>query len=185
MTDRARFTIRPAAPEDTATIHAFIAALAEYEKLGHEMIASVDDLRRELFGEKPRAEVVFACEDGEPVGFALYFHNFSTFLARPGLYVEDVFVVPEHRGKGYGRALMVHLAKIAHERGCGRFEWAVLDWNQPAIDFYRTLGAEAKQEWIIQRVSGPALAELAARPLFTGPDSPTSDVSSRDERPDR
>jgi GNAT superfamily N-acetyltransferase len=161
-----RFSIRPAVAEDAGTIYAFISALAEYEKLGHEVVASVEDLRRELFGSPPRAEVVFACEDDVPVGFALFFHTLSTFLGRPGLYLEDIFVLPEHRGKGHGRAMMIHLAKIAHERGCGRFEWTVLDWNQPAIDFYRTLGAEQKQEWIIQRVSGPALAELASQPLF-------------------
>jgi len=168
MPSSPRFSIRPAVAEDAATVHAFICALAEYEKLGHEVTASIEDLRRELFGATPRAEVVFACEDGAPIGIALFFHNFSTFLGRPGLYVEDIFVLPEHRGKGYGRALMIHLAKVAHERGCGRFEWTVLDWNQPAIDFYRTLGAESKQEWIIQRVSGPALIELAGRPLFPG-----------------
>jgi GNAT superfamily N-acetyltransferase len=165
MPSMPRFSIRSAVAEDAATIHSFILALADYEKLSHEVTASVEDIRRELF-EARRAEVVFACEGENPVGFALFFHIFSTFLARPGLYVEDLFVLPEHRGKGYGRALMIHLARIAEERGCGRFEWTVLDWNQPAIDFYRTLGAESKQEWIIHRVSGPALAELAQRPLF-------------------
>ena len=160
------FSIRPATADDVKTIHAFITALAEYENLTQEVTASVDDLRRELFGSTPRGEVLLACEDEVPIGFALFFHNFSTFLGRPGLYVEDVFVLPEYRGRGYGRALMIQLAKVAHQRGCGRFEWTVLDWNQPAIDFYRTLGAESKQEWVIQRISGPALAELASRPLF-------------------
>ena len=166
MPSAPQFSIRPAVADDAPLVHSFISALAEYEHLSVEMVATVDDLRRELFGPSPRAEVVFACEGETPVGFALFFHNFSTFLARAGLYVEDIFVLPEHRGKGYGRALMIHLARVAHERGCGRFEWTVLDWNQPAIDFYRTLGAETKKEWIIQRVSGPALAELASRPLF-------------------
>ncbi len=159
-------TIRPATEEDISTIFHFIQSLAEYEKLSHEIVATPETLREHLFREPRRAEVLFACENGVPVGFALYFYNFSTFLAKPGLYVEDLFVLPEHRGKGLGRALMIALARLAVERGCGRFEWTVLDWNQPSIDFYRSLGAEAKSEWIIQRVTGPALRELAARELF-------------------
>src|SRR6188474_813217 len=158
--------IVPAGPEDVPIILDLIRGLGEYERLSHEIVATEDGLRKWLFGERPVAEVALAYVDTVVVGFALFFHNFSTFLGRAGLYVEDIFVLPEYRGRGYGRALMIHLAKVAHQRGCGRFEWTVLDWNQPAIDFYRTLGAEAKQEWIIQRVSGPALAELASRPLF-------------------
>ncbi|HEV7868935.1 MAG TPA: GNAT family N-acetyltransferase [Chthoniobacteraceae bacterium] len=162
-----RFLIRPATEDDLPTIMAFIHALADFESLTHEVTATPDELREHLFGVTPRAEVLLACEDHIAVGFALFFHNFSTFLSKPGLYVEDVFVLPEHRGKGYGRALMVQLARVARDRGCGRFEWTVLDWNQRAIDLYRSLGAESKSEWIIQRVSGPALDSLAARPLFS------------------
>src|SRR5688572_29568745 len=155
------FLIRPATIEDVPTILAFIRALSEYEKLTHEVTATEDDLRRELFGATPRAEVVLACENTTPVGFALFFHNFSTFLGRPGLYLEDVFVLPTHRGKGYGRALMLHLARVAQDRGCGRFEWAVLDWNTPAIEFYRSLGAEPMNQWVIQRVTGDRLTALS------------------------
>jgi GNAT superfamily N-acetyltransferase len=160
------FSIRAATRDDVPTIFAFIHALAEFENLMHEVTATEDELREELFGVSPRAEVLLACENGTPVAFALFFHNFSTFLSRAGLYVEDLFVLPEHRSKGYGRALMLHLAKLAKERGCGRFEWTVLDWNQRAIDFYRSLGAEPMSQWIIQRVTGPALEKLASRPLF-------------------
>jgi len=161
------FSIRAATANDVSLILDFIRALAEYEKLTHEITATPAQMAEYLFGSHPRAEVLFACEDGTPVGFALFFHNFSTFLARPGLYLEDLFVLPEHRGKGYGRAIMIHLARLAEERGCGRFEWAVLDWNKPSIDFYRSLGAIPMSQWIIQRVSGDALHTLAAKPLFT------------------
>ena len=160
------FTIRAATEADVPTILAFIRLLAEYEKLAHEVTATPEQLRAQLFGAKPAAEVVIACEACRPVGFALYFTNFSTFLAKPGIYLEDVFVLPQARGKGYGRALLIHLARLAVERGCGRFEWAVLDWNQPAIDFYRSLGAEPLSEWTGQRVTGTALTDLAARDLF-------------------
>lgn len=163
------FSIRSATPDDVSLVFDFIRALAEYEKLTHEITATPAQMREHLFGPNPRAEVLFPCEDELPVGFALFFHNFSTFLARPGLYLEDLFILPEHRGKGYGRAMMIHLARLAQERGCGRFEWAVLDWNQPSIDFYRSLGATPMSQWIIQRVSGDALEELAAKPLFTRP----------------
>jgi GNAT superfamily N-acetyltransferase len=166
MPQPAGFSIRPATSDDVSTILSFIRALAEFENLTHEVTATEERLMDELFGASPRAEVLLACEHGKPVGFALYFHNFSTFLSRTGLYVEDIFILPEHRGKGYGRALMLQLAKIARKRGCGRFEWAVLDWNQRAIDFYRSLGAEPMSQWIIQRVTGEALERLAERPLF-------------------
>jgi GNAT superfamily N-acetyltransferase len=160
------FSIRPATANDVPLILDFIHALAHYEKLSHEITATTAEMRAHLFGPQPRAEVLFPCEDDSPVGFALFFHNFSTFLARPGLYLEDIFILPEHRGKGYGRAMMIHLARLAEARGCGRFEWAVLDWNKPSIDFYRSLGATPMSQWIIQRVSGDALRTLAAKPLF-------------------
>jgi GNAT superfamily N-acetyltransferase len=166
MPQPAGFSIRPATRDDVSTILGFIRALAQFENLSHEVTATEERLADELFGASPRAEVLLACEHGKPVGFALYFHNFSTFLSRTGLYVEDIFVLPEHREKGYGRALMLRLAKIARERECGRFEWAVLDWNQRAIDFYQSLGAELMSQWIIQRVTGEALDRLADRPLF-------------------
>ena len=163
---QAAFTIRSASEHDIPLVLHFIRAIAEYEHLSDEVTATEEDLRKHLFGEARRAEVVFACEHGEAVGFALFFHNFSTFLGKPGLYLEDLFILPEHRGKGYGRALMIHLARLARDRGCGRFEWTVLDWNTPSIEFYRSLGAASKSEWIIQRVSGAALNELAERSLF-------------------
>jgi GNAT superfamily N-acetyltransferase len=159
----AHFKIRRATPEDAPTLLALVHALAEYENLSHEVVATPEMFREQLFGPNPRAEALVACESGNPIGLAIFFHNFSTFLGKPGLYVEDIFVLPEARGRGYGRALMVALAQLAVQRGCGRFEWTVLDWNKPAIDFYRSLGAEAKSEWIIQRVSGNALQELARR----------------------
>ena len=160
------FIIRTATEADVPTILSFILLLAEYEKLAQEVTATPEQLREQLFGAKPPAEVVLACEAGRPVGLALFFTNFSTFLAKPGIYLEDVFVLPEARGKGYGRALLIHLARLAVERGCGRFEWAVLDWNQPALDFYRSLGAEPLSEWTVQRVVGKALSDLATRDLF-------------------
>lgn len=142
-----------------------IRRLAEYEKLAHEVVATEALLREHLFDAPRGAEAVLAIEGDTPVGMALYFHNFSTFLGRPGLYLEDLFVVPQARGKGYGKALMVHLARMAKARGCGRFEWWVLDWNRPAIDFYRSIGAVGMEEWTVQRVAGPALDALAAQPL--------------------
>src|SRR5690606_17967530 len=139
-----------------------IRGLAEYEHLAHECIATEADLTRSLFGERPDAEVILAYADDEPAGFALFFHNYSTFLARKGLYLEDLFVLPEHRGKGIGLALLRELARIAVERNCGRMEWAVLDWNQPAIDFYERLGARAMDEWKVYRLTGDSLKNLAA-----------------------
>jgi GNAT superfamily N-acetyltransferase len=171
MTLPPKYHVRFALEEEVPTILSFIEALAEYEHLSEEVIATPEALREHLFGPKRRAEVLFSCEGDRPVGIALFFHNFSTFLARPGLYVEDIFVLPEHRVKGHGRALMVSLAKLAVERGCGRFEWTVLDWNKPSIDFYRSLGAESKPEWVIQRVSGAALHELAEREVFKTSDT--------------
>jgi GNAT superfamily N-acetyltransferase len=144
-----------------ATILRFIKELAEYEKLGHEVVATEDDLRRTLFGERPVAEVVLGKHRGRPVAFALFFHNYSTFLGRPGLYLEDLYVRPEARGRGYGLSLLRHLAQLAKRRGCGRLEWWVLDWNEPAIRFYEKLGAEAMSDWTVFRLAGPALDRLA------------------------
>lgn len=160
-----RLTIRPAVAADVPVLLDFIRRLAEYEKLAHEVVATEELLRENLFGDRPVAEVLVATVDSVPAGFALFFHNFSTFLGRPGLYLEDLFVDPAFRGRGIGRALMVRLARIAAERGCGRFEWWVLDWNAPAIDFYATLGAVPMADWTVQRVEGEALARLAVQPI--------------------
>ncbi|HRP73199.1 MAG TPA: GNAT family N-acetyltransferase [Luteimonas sp.] len=155
-------TLRPARRDDVATILALIRGLADYEKLAHEVEADETRLADTLFGERPGAEVVIAEVDGEPAGFALFFHNYSTFLAKPGLYLEDLFVQPRFRGLGLGRQLMAHLAQLAMARDCGRFEWSVLDWNAPAIGFYRRLGAVGMDGWTTQRVTGEALRRLAA-----------------------
>jgi GNAT superfamily N-acetyltransferase len=157
------FTITPATRADLQTVVDLVRALAVYEKLEHMMVSTVDDFDRELFGATAKIECVIAREDGQPVGFALYFNNFSTFLGRTGLYLEDLFVKPECRGKGYGKALLVHLAKIAVERKCGRFEWSVLDWNEPSINFYESMGATVLPDWRIVRVTGDSLATLAAK----------------------
>ena len=155
------FHLRPATPQDAALILSFIRQLAEYERLGHEVVATEADLERDLFGAHPAAEVILGFSDGEPAGFALFFHNYSTFLGRPGIYLEDLFVVPAHRGKGLGKTLLVHLARLAVARNCGRLEWSVLDWNEPALQFYRSLGAVGLDEWTVHRVAGPALEKLA------------------------
>ncbi len=152
--------IRPAVAADCSLILSLIRELAAFERLADEVVATVEDLQRSLFGPRPGAEVVIAEVAGNPVGFALYFGNFSTFLGRPGLYLEDLFVRAQHRGQGVGRALLGHLAAIARERGCGRFEWAVLDWNRKAIDFYESLGAQALDDWTIYRVTGDALERM-------------------------
>lgn len=154
--------IRSATPADIGLILGFIRELAEYEKLAHEVVATDADLRQSLFGERPAAECLIAESAGKPAGFALFFHNFSTFLGKSGLYLEDLYVKPELRGQGVGRKLLAHLARLAVSRGCGRFEWAVLDWNEPAIRFYQSLGARMLQDWRINRVTGDALAKLAA-----------------------
>ena len=153
---------RNATEEDCALILQFIRELAEYEKMLPEVVATEELLRQWIFREH-RAEVIFAMEGETAVGFALFFHNFSTFVGRAGLYLEDVYVKPAYRGKGYGKALLRHLAKIAVERGCGRFEWCCLDWNQPSIDFYRSLGAVPMEEWTIYRLAGRSLLDLAAQ----------------------
>jgi len=155
------FSIRPATEKDVPLIRSFIRQLAEYEKLSHEAVMSEETLRESLFGSRRYAEVLLGYADSQPVAFAVFFHNFSTFVGRPGLYLEDLFVIPEMRGKGYGQALLVELAKIARERKCGRFEWAVLDWNETAIGFYKKLGAIPMDEWTIFRVTGEALDRLA------------------------
>ena len=152
-------TFRSATEADTGLILQFIRALAEYEKMLDLVVADEELLTDQLFHKK-NAEVVFAMEDGKEVGFALYFHNFSTFLGRSGLYLEDLFVYPEYRGKGYGKAILKRLAAIAVERGCGRLEWACLDWNQPSIDFYRALGAEPMSDWTVYRLTGRTLEQM-------------------------
>lgn len=155
--------IRPAERADVPQILAFIRELADYEKLSHQVVGSEEQLAEHLFGPTPRAEVlILEAEGGEPAGFALFFHNYSTFLTRPGIYLEDLFVRPAHRGKGYGKALLARLARLAVERGCGRLEWAVLDWNAPAIGFYESLGASMMNEWRIFRLTGDSLEQVAA-----------------------
>lgn len=155
-------TIRAATEEDVPRILAFIRALAQYERLEHEVVATEADLRESLFGPRRHAEVALACAGTEPLGFAVFFHNFSTFLGRPGLYLEDLFVLPEARGRGIGKQLLTWLARTAVERGCARLEWSVLDWNEPAIGFYRGLGAVPMDAWTVFRVTGAALTNLAA-----------------------
>ncbi len=153
--------LRGAVREDVPHILAFIRELAEYERLAHEAVATEAQLVEHLFGPRPAAEVVIAEVDGEPAGFALFFTSFSTFVGLPGLYLEDLFVRPRFRGLGVGKRLMIDLARRAVERGYGRFEWSVLDWNEPAIRFYRSLGALGQDEWTVQRVTGEALQRLA------------------------
>ncbi len=152
--------IRPATPDDVPAIAGLIRGLARYEKLEHEVKTTEELLAKNLFGPRPYAETLIAEEAGQQIGFALFFHNFSTFLAVPGIYLEDLFVVPEQRGHGVGRALLKELARIAVERGCGRIEWAVLDWNKDAIGFYERLGAKPNTEWTVYRLAGEALTEL-------------------------
>ena len=157
-----RLEFRWAEEKDAALILHFIRALAAYEKLSDQVVAT-EELLREWIFEKKKAEVLFPMEEGEEVGFALFFHNFSTFLGRAGLYLEDLYISPEYRGKGYGKATLQRLAQIAVERGCGRLEWSCLDWNQPSIDFYLSLGAVPMEEWTVYRLSGDTLAQMAAK----------------------
>jgi len=154
--------IDPARPHDAAVLMDLIRQLARFEKLEDRVVGTEQQIRDELASPQPVIEAVIARRDAEAVGFALYFHNFSTFMGRRGLYLEDLFVVPPARGQGVGRALITHLAAVARRRGCGRFEWTVLDWNQGAIEFYRSIGAELLPDWRICRVTGPALDRLAA-----------------------
>lgn len=155
-------SLRAATEQDVGTVRELIEGLAEYEQLRHECIATDELLHAALFGERKHAEVVLAQWNGEIAGFALFFHNFSTFLARPGIYLEDLFVRPAFRGHGIGKALLTHLATLAVERGCGRLEWSVLDWNVDAIGFYEKLGARAQDAWTVYRVTGDALTHLAS-----------------------
>ena len=153
--------IDAAVEADVPVILALIRELAEYEKLADQVTATEADIARSLFGDPPHAEAVLARQDGEPVGFALFFHNFSTFRGRPGLYLEDLYVRPAFRGRGFGRRLLAHLARIAVDRGCARFEWSVLDWNELAIAAYRRVGAEPLDDWTVYRLTGDALRRLA------------------------
>jgi GNAT superfamily N-acetyltransferase len=155
------FHIRPATPEDIPLVLAFVRELAEYEHLSHLVSVTEARLRESLFGERPGAEVLLGFAGETPAGFAVYFHNFSTFLGVKGLWLEDLYVRPALRRNGYGRALLLHVARIARVRGCGRFEWAALDWNETAIRFYKSLGAGALDDWTIFRMTGPALEKLA------------------------
>ena len=154
-------TLRSATRDDVSVIAELIRGLARFEKLEQEVVMTDELLAAGLFGDRPYAEVVLAEDDGRPVGFALFFHNFSTFLGRPGIYLEDLFVLPEQRGQGIGRMLLAHLARLAVERGCGRLEWAVLDWNRDAIKFYERLGARPNSDWTVYRLAGEALTGLA------------------------
>lgn len=160
-------TIRPAKPSDTKLILSLIRDLAEFEKLLHEVVATEETLHEQLWGKDAVPEVLIAEHDGQGVGFALFFHNFSTFLAKPGIYLEDLFVKPELRSKGIGLKLLQAIAKIAVERGCGRFEWSVLDWNERALQFYHRLGAKPQNEWTVQRLTGDTLRALAERGEIT------------------
>jgi len=161
MTQPSGLDISPAKSADVALILALINELAEYEKLRHESIATEASIEQALFGPKPRAEAVIARFDGEPAGFALFFHNFSTFVGKPGLYLEDLFVRPAYRGRAIGKSLLSYLAAVALERDCGRFQWQVLDWNKPSRDFYESLGAKADDTWVNYRITGDALRRLA------------------------
>lgn len=151
-------SFREAQKEDAALILSFIEGLAEYEKMRDQVVAT-EELLKEWIFEKKKAEVLFAVLNGKEIGFALFFHNFSTFLGRAGIYLEDLFILPQYRGNGYGKAFLKHLAKIAVERGCGRLEWSCLDWNQPSIDFYLSMGATAMEEWTTYRLTGKTLEE--------------------------
>jgi GNAT superfamily N-acetyltransferase len=153
--------LRAATPADVPTLFRLIMALADYEKLTHEVTGSEAALEQTLFGDRTYAEAILAELNGQTAGFALFFHNYSTFLTQPGIYLEDLFVLPEYRRRGIGRAILTYLAQLAVERGCGRFEWSVLDWNEPAIAFYRRMGANVLPDWRICRVTGEALTQLA------------------------
>lgn len=160
MTTPQDFEIRPATASDAPVILSFIKKLAVYEKLANEVTVTEEGLRETLFGQRRYAEVIIGYHRGEPAGFALFFHNYSTFLGKPGIYLEDLYVDQKHRGKGFGKALLVHLARLAKERNCGRLEWSVLDWNEPAINFYKALGARPMDDWTVFRLTGEALDKL-------------------------
>ena len=161
MSLTSNFMIRTGTEEDAPVIFSLIKELAEYEHLAHEVVASVDDIRKTLFGERPFAETLIGEYGGLPISFALFFYNFSTFMGKPGIYLEDLYVQPEHRGKGFGSKMLAHIAALARERNCGRFEWSVLNWNTPAIRTYEKLGATPMKDWILYRLSGEALDRLA------------------------
>jgi GNAT superfamily N-acetyltransferase len=162
---KGKYSIRAATVADVPLILQFIRELAGYENLSHEVTATEELLRRHLFGPQPKAEVILAAEDGAWAGFAVFFHNFSTFVGKPGIYLEDLYVRPPFRGRGCGKALMVYLARLARQRDCARFEWWVLDWNKPSLDFYHSLGALPMADWTVHRLTGEALEALAARRL--------------------
>ena len=161
MTDN--FKLRPAIPTDVPMLFELILALAEYEKLSHTVTGNIDNLKEHLFGAKPYGEAIIAEYEGKTVGFALFFHNYSTFLTKPGIYIESIFVLPEFRRIGIGKAILKYIAELAVNRDCGRLEWSVLDWNQPAITFYEEMGASVLPDWRICRVSGDSLTQLAAK----------------------
>ena len=160
-TSISNFRIEETGPQDVPLILSFVKELAEYERLSDSVIVTEDDLREALFGERPVAFAVIGYDEDEPISFALFFHNYSTFIGRPGLYLEDLYVRPHARGRGFGRAMLAYLARVARERRCGRMEWAVLDWNEPAIKFYKGLGARPLDDWIVYRLTGDALDKLA------------------------
>jgi len=161
MTTSSNFIIRKASINDATVILALIKDLAEYEKLSHEVEATAEDMRQSLFGDRPVAEALIGELDGIPISFALFFYNFSTFLGKPGIYLEDLYVKPEYRSNGFGRRMLAHIARLAKKRNCGRFEWSVLDWNKPAIRTYDRLNARPMKEWILYRLTGEALNKLA------------------------
>ena len=162
-TDTPGFQIRSAIESDVPVIFSFVKKLASYERLSHEVVATEELIRETLFGLRRTAEIAIGYLEAQPVGFVLFFHNYSTFLGKPGLYIEDLFVDEDYRRRGYGRALLLHVARLAKERGCGRLEWSVLNWNQPAIDFYKKLGASPMSEWTVFRITGESLNELAGK----------------------
>ena len=161
MSTTSTFKIRPAMEEDAAVILSLIKELAEYEHLSHEVVATENDIRQTLFGKRPFAETLIGEYEGLPISFALFFHNFSTFVGKPGIYLEDLYVQPAHRGKGFGSKMLAHIAALARERDCARFEWSVLNWNTPAIRTYEKLDASPMKEWILYRLNGEALDRLA------------------------
>lgn len=162
LTTASNFTIRPASATDTEVIFSLIKELADYERLAHEVVATEDDIRSSLFGERPYAEALIGEYSKIPISFALFFYNFSTFVGKPGIYLEDLYVKPEYRAQGFGRQMLVHIARLAIKRNCGRFEWSVLDWNTPAIRTYDRLQAKPMKDWILYRLTGEALKNLAA-----------------------
>ncbi|HJN94122.1 MAG TPA: GNAT family N-acetyltransferase [Gammaproteobacteria bacterium] len=157
------FVIRDASIDDCDLILSFIKELAEYEKLSHEVVASAETLQKSLFGEQAYAEVLIGEFEGKPIGYALFFHNFSTFTGRPGIYLEDIYVTPKMRGKGFGKCMLAYLARLAVERNCTRVEWSVLDWNEPSLQFYRSIGAIPMDGWTVQRLHGNALEAFSAQ----------------------